>query len=73
MLMGVLIMGLASFFLQVHNAAGVQFVIKAPINELENETNVPTSTDQRWSQTKMMLPAVINTWAFSNATQKGTL
>lgn len=71
--MGIIIlMGLVSFFLQVHNAASVQFVIKAPINQLENENNAQTiNTKPIWSLTKMMLPAVINTWAFSNATLKG--
>ncbi len=64
-------MGLVSFFLQVHNAASVQFVIKAPIIQPENENNAQTNTKPAWTPTKMMLPAVINTWSFSNATLKG--
>ncbi|KZS13141.1 Uncharacterized protein APZ42_021780 [Daphnia magna] len=66
MLLGVII-GLAAFFLQFNSSSGVQFVIKTMNDEIGKE--VPL-WEQQWSSTKSMLPAVINTWAFTNATNR---
>lgn len=66
-----IIIGLAAVFLYVRSSSGVQFVIKAMNDEPEKE-NVPVQEGQ-WSSAKSMLPAVINTWAFTNATKRGII
>ena len=60
----VVIMGLG-FFLHIHNSSCMQFVIKVPDSDIGQ-------VKQGWpSSTKNLLPTVINTWAFTNATKKG--
>lgn len=61
-LVGVII-GLG-LFLHIHSSSCTQFVIKVPDSEIGQ-------VKQSWPSTKNMLPAIINTWAFTNATKKG--
>ncbi len=51
-------------FLHIHSSSCTQFVIKVPDSEIGQ-------VKQNQPLTKNMLPAVINTWAFTNATKKG--
>ena len=59
-----LTMGVSGFLLNLLGASNVQYEIRAE-DAIENEKQQLTKS------TRTLLPVVINTWAFTNATQRG--
>lgn len=73
---GILMMGLAGFIIHtVHCASNTQFVIKALDSENlaveEDAAKVGRTSHSR--ALRALLPVVVNTWPFVNATKKGIL
>lgn len=72
----ILIMGIAAFFCkQSHCAFNGQFIIEAA-NEhfpVDKENIAHIGRDAKSHKIGPMLPAVINTWNFINATKKGAV
>lgn len=66
-------MGL-SFLLHVVNASNIQFKIEREKQDQDVDKSQATLAKEKyWSFTKELLPVVINTWSFTNATERGTL
>jgi hypothetical protein len=59
-----LTMGISGFLLNLLGASNVQYEIRAE-DAIENEKQQLTKS------TRTLFPVVINTWAFTNATQRG--
>jgi hypothetical protein len=59
-----LAMGISGFLLNLLGASNVQYEIRAE-DAIENER------EQLTKSTRNLFPVVINTWAFTNATQRG--
>ena len=65
-------MGFAAFLCHsFHIASGVQFVIDASIENQSQKISDPAVENKPSVPRRPLLPAVINTWSFTNATRKG--
>lgn len=67
-------MGLAGFFLHtIHCTSSKQFVVEVPDSENLEENTAKVGKKPESRALRALLPVVINTWPFINATAKGIL